>query len=193
MAINLTKGTTINLNKSGIRISEGIVIPLSWDAPQPNNTGHDFDLDVYAFLLNSSGKLQKDSDFIFYNNLVNSQVDTAVKLSGDSRTGAKEGPDETIAIRFSNMPAYVESVAIYVSIFEAEERNQNFGAVPRVDVDLIVPGESDPAVSLDLDEGFPTATSVYVATLKRDGNDWSLTKEAKGIDISLNDLIAQYS
>ena len=61
MAINLQKGQKIEIGLSKLTIG------LGWD---PNEgTGHDFDLDASAFLLNKDRRLVKESHFIFYNNL----------------------------------------------------------------------------------------------------------------------------
>ena len=59
MAINLQKGQKIDIGLSKITVG------LGWD---PNEgTGHDFDLDASAIMINSERKLLSDNHFIFYN------------------------------------------------------------------------------------------------------------------------------
>ena len=69
--------------------------------------GAAFDLDGVVFLLNAAGKVRSDADFIFYNNL--KSTDGSVLHSGDNRTGAGEGDDETVTIDLSKVPADVDA------------------------------------------------------------------------------------
>lgn len=78
MAINLQKGQKIDIGLTKLTIG------LGWD---PNEgTGHAFDLDASAFLLNSDRKLSKESHFIFYNNqwlFVNESLHSLKDLTND--------------------------------------------------------------------------------------------------------------
>ena len=64
MAINLTKGQRVSI-ESGLQLA---LVGLGWDTNRYDG-GYDFDLDASAFLLGENGKLMRDEDFIFYNNL----------------------------------------------------------------------------------------------------------------------------
>ena len=60
MAINLQKGQKIDIGLSKITVG------LGWD---PNEgTGHDFDLDASAIMIDENRKLLGEEYFIFYNN-----------------------------------------------------------------------------------------------------------------------------
>lgn len=67
MAINLSKGQKINLSKEAPGLKEAI-IGLGWDTKQFDG-GFDFDLDASAFLVGANGRVNRDEDFVFYNNL----------------------------------------------------------------------------------------------------------------------------
>ncbi|HOX51016.1 MAG TPA: TerD family protein, partial [Fibrobacteria bacterium] len=64
MAIELQKGGNVNLNKEAPGLKK-ILLGLGWDVRATD--GAAFDLDATAFLLNASGKVRGDHDFIFYN------------------------------------------------------------------------------------------------------------------------------
>ena len=64
MGVNLSKGQRVSLDKSMTKA----LIGLGWDTNSYDG-GYDFDLDACAFLLGENGKVLKDEDFIFYNNL----------------------------------------------------------------------------------------------------------------------------
>ncbi|MBN0154377.1 TerD family protein, partial [Pseudomonas aeruginosa] len=66
MALSLQKGGNLSLSKEAPGLTK-ILVGLGWD---PRSTdGTQFDLDASAFLLNASGKVRGDADFIFYNQL----------------------------------------------------------------------------------------------------------------------------
>ena len=60
MAINLQKGQKIDLGLTNITIG------LGWD---PNEgTGHDFDLDASAFMIDEKRQIPSEPFFVFYGN-----------------------------------------------------------------------------------------------------------------------------
>lgn len=64
-------------------------VGLGWDTNDYD--GADCDLDAPVFLLDENGKLLRDEDFVFYNNL--SSRDGAVVNTGDNLTGEGDGDD----------------------------------------------------------------------------------------------------
>src|SRR5699024_2407906 len=97
--------------------------------------GHDFDLDASVFLLGVNGKVRKDQDFIFYNNL--QSEDGSVTHTGDNRTGDSDGDDEQIKVNLSLIPSDVDKISFVVTIHDAESRHQNFGQVQNAYVRLL--------------------------------------------------------
>jgi tellurium resistance protein TerD len=57
------------------------LVGLGWDPRATDGT--QFDLDASAFLLNASGKVRGEADFIFYNQL--KSPDGSVEHTGDNR------------------------------------------------------------------------------------------------------------
>ena len=100
MAITLSKGQKVSLTKGNPGLKH-IVVGLGWDTNKYDG-GFDFDLDSAAFLLDENGKVNADTDFIFYNNL--KHPSEAVEHLGDNRTGDGDGDDEEILVDFSKMP-----------------------------------------------------------------------------------------
>ena len=106
MGVSLQKGQKVDLTKGNPGLSK-IVIGLGWDTNKYDG-GADFDLDVAAFLLGDSGKVNSDSDFIFYNNLVGGAG--SVNHTGDNLTGEGEGDDEQIKVDLSKVPSNISKV-----------------------------------------------------------------------------------
>ena len=103
-----------------------VVVGLGWDV-NSFDTGGDFDLDAAAFLLGESGKVTSSGDFVFYGNLKHSSG--AVEHLGDNLTGEGAGDDEQIRIDLTKVPDNIQRIAFTVTIYEAENRRQNFGMV----------------------------------------------------------------
>ena len=83
MGINLAKGQRIDLTKSNPGLTK-VIVGLGWDTNRYHG-GYDFDLDASAFLTDANSSVVQDTDFIFYNNLVD--LSGAVEHTGDNRTG----------------------------------------------------------------------------------------------------------
>ena len=190
MAVNLSKGQKISLDK-GMKMA---LIGLGWDTNRYTGSA-DFDLDASAFLLGANGKVRKDEDFIFYGNLKGEN--DCVVHTGDNRTGEGEGDDEQILIDFSKVPADVERIAITVTIYEAEERRQNFGQVSNAYVRLARrSSESDltgrEELRYDLGEDYSIETAMVVCELYRLGSDWKFNAVGAGYQGGLYALCKTY-
>lgn len=190
MAVNLSKGQRVSLDKSVTMARIG----LGWDTNRYDG-GQDFDLDACVFLLGANGKVLRDEDFIFYNNL--SARDGAVVHTGDNRTGDGDGDDEAIIIDFSKLPAEIEKIAVTVTIFDADAKRQNFGMVSNSYVRVIkidnpddVNGEEQ--LRFDLVEEFSIETSLVVCEIYRYNGDWKFNAVASGFQGGLEALCRNY-
>ena len=178
MSVSLSKGQKVSLDKSIVKAMVG----LGWDTNK-YDSGYDFDLDAAAFLLNANGKVARDEDFIFYNNL-RSRND-AVVHTGDNRTGAGEGDDEVILFDFAKMPEDVQKIAITVTIHEADARRQNFGQVSNAYVRVArMESEDDmngeEVLRFDLGEDFSIETAIVVCEIYRYNGSWKFNAVAAG-------------
>ncbi len=178
MSVSLSKGQKVSLDKSIVKAMVG----LGWDTNKYDG-GYDFDLDAAAFLLNANGKVARDEDFIFYNNL-RSRND-AVVHTGDNRTGAGEGDDEVILFDFAKMPEDVQKIAITVTIHEADARRQNFGQVSNAYVRVArMESEDDmngeEVLRFDLGEDFSIETAIVVCEIYRYNGSWKFNAVAAG-------------
>ncbi len=190
MAVNLSKGQRVSLDKSVTMARIG----LGWDVNRYDG-GQDFDLDACVFLLGANGKVIRDEDFVFYNNL--NARDGAVVHSGDNRTGDGEGDDETIFIDFSKVPAEVEKIAVTVTIFDADQKHQNFGQVSnsyvRVSkVDSPDDQGGEEVLRFDLVEEFSIETALVVCEIYRYNGDWKFNAVAAGYQGGLEALCRAY-
>lgn len=190
MAINLTKGQRVSI-ENGLQLA---LVGLGWDTNRYDG-GYDFDLDASAFLLGENGKLMRDEDFIFYNNL--ESRNKAVVHTGDNRTGDGDGDDEVIYIDFTKIPSDVKKIAICVTIDEAESRHQNFGQVSNAYIRLAKRSdefdeEGETLLKFDLEEEFSIETALVVAELYQKNGEWKFNAVAAGYQGGLAAIVRSF-
>jgi tellurium resistance protein TerD len=187
MAISLQKGGNVNLSKEAPGLTK-MIVGLGWDARATD--GAAFDLDGAVFLINSTGKVRSDADFVFYNNL--KSVDGAVVHSGDNTTGAGEGDDETITIDLSKVAADVDKISVCVTIHDAETRKQNFGMVSKAYVRCVNAAGNGEIARYDLSEDGSTEAAMIFGEVYRAGSDWKFKAIGQGFKGGLGPLAKNF-
>lgn len=187
MAVSLSKGGNVSLSKEAPGLT-AIIVGLGWDARVTD--GSAFDLDASAFLLNESGKVRSDADFIFYNN--KTSADGAVVHQGDNQSGAGEGDDETIAIDLSQVAADVRKIAISVTIHEAEARRQSFGQVSNAFIRVLNKADGKEIARYDLSEDYSTETAMIFGEIYRNGAEWKFKAVGQGFAGGLGPLAKNF-
>jgi tellurium resistance protein TerD len=188
MAISLEKGQKVDLTKGNANLVK-IVIGLGWDTNRYDGA-HDFDLDAAAFLVGASGKVNKDEDFVFYNNLKH-ESDSVIH-QGDNLTGEGEGDDEQIFVDLSKVPSNVQKIAFTVTIHDAEARRQNFGQVSNAFIRIFNDDNQEELIRYDLGEEFSVETAVVVGELYRLGHDWKFSAIGSGFKGGLRALCLNF-
>ena len=188
MAINLSKGQKISLTKDNPGLTK-ILVGLGWDI---NNfdSGSAFDLDASTFLLGANGKCPTDSEFIFYSQP--EHTSGSVKYLGDNRTGEGEGDDEQIIVDLSLVPANIERIAFTATIYDAEQRRQNFGQVSNAFIRVVDMASNTELVRYDLGEDFSIEASVVAGELYRHNGEWKFNAIGSGFQGGLAALCAYY-
>ncbi|AXA92359.1 TerD family protein [Massilia sp. YMA4] len=187
MAISLQKGGNVNLSKEAPGLSQ-LTVGLGWDAR--SSDGAAFDIDSSAFMLKVDGKVRSDLDFIFYNNL--KSADGSVQHSGDNRTGAGDGDDETVRLDLSKVPADVDRIAFCVTIHEADSRRQNFGQVQKAFIRCVNAATNQEIARYDLSEDSSTETSMVFGEVYRNGADWKFKAVGQGYKGGLGALASSF-
>ncbi len=187
MPINLSKGQKVDLTKENPGL-KSIMVGLGWDV-NAYDSGADFDLDAAAFMLGENGKCITEKEFIFYGNLEHNSG--AVKHMGDNLTGEGEG-DEQIQVDLTKIPANVQKIAFTVTIYEAEERRQNFGQVSNAFIRIVDEATNTELIHYDLGEDFSIETAVVVGELYRHNGEWKFNAIGSGFQGGLAALCGHY-
>ena len=188
MAITLSKGQKVSLTKGNPGLKH-IVVGLGWDTNKYDG-GFDFDLDSAAFLLDENGKVNADTDFVFYNNLKHSSG--AVEHLGDNLTGEGNGDDEQVKVDLSLVPQNISKIAFTVTIHEALERRQNFGQVNNSYVRVVNSDNEEELLRYDLGEEFSIETAIVVCEIYRHNGEWKFSAVGSGFEGGLEALCRSY-
>jgi len=191
MAINLSKGQSINLDKKRNNLTS-MSMGLGWDtrqaAPQGgffkrllSSGGGDFDLDGFALLLGANGRLGTDKDVVYFGNLRSS--DGSTQHSGDNLTGAGEGDDEVIALNLPQVPDRIMRIVFGVNIYKGGSRQQHFGLVSNAFVRAIDgDGKEMARYNLSGSAEYTGKTSMLMGELVRSGEDWDFRAVGEVLD-----------
>jgi tellurium resistance protein TerD len=185
--INLEKKKPINLSKAVPSLNL-IRVGLSWDDEKIN--GQSPDCDSSVFMLGENGKIPDESYFVFYNNLISG--DGSVRHSGDNRTGAGDGDDETIDITLSKVNTSCLQIIVAITINNTDE-GFNFSTVKNPSVRIYNSANNDIICQYDLTESFPGCDSLIIGQFFRNGSDWEFEALANAFTGGLGTTVEMYS
>lgn len=188
MSVSLIKGQRVDLTK-GRPSLKNILIGLGWDVNQYSGEA-DFDLDASVFMTKGNGKVGSDDDFVFYGNLEHKTK--SVIHTGDNRTGDGDGDDEVIKVRFDSIPSDYTKLSVAVTIYDADNRLQNFGMVNNAYVRVVDEETGEELIRYDLSEDFSTETAIVVADIYKKNGEWKFKAVGSGYNGGLASLCGQY-
>lgn len=169
MAISLQKGQTVSLAKSGGGTLTRVRMGLGWDAVVKKGLFRskqaEIDLDATAVLYDAKGGVV---DQVWFQQL--RSKDGSVTHTGDNRTGAGDGDDESIVVELGQLPASIQTMVFVVNSFTGQDFTQIENAFCR----LVDETNGQELARYDL-TGSGTHTAQIMAKVSRDGAGWSMT------------------
>ncbi|MFB4299583.1 TerD family protein [Actinomadura sp. NTSP31] len=175
MGVSLAKGGNVSLTKAAPNLT-AVTVGLGWDVRA--TTGADFDLDASALMLAATGKVMSDQHFVFFNNL--KSPDGSVEHTGDNLTGEGEGDDESINVDLTGVPPECDRIVFPVSIYDADNRQQNFGQVRNAFIRIVNRADGGELARFDLTEDASTETAMVFGELYRHGAEWKFRAVGQG-------------
>ncbi|MFE6871780.1 TerD family protein [Kitasatospora sp. NPDC057692] len=186
MSVTLAKGGNVSLTKAAPNLTQ-VQIGLGWDAR--STTGAPFDLDASA-LLCSGGRVLGDEYFVFYNNL--KSPEGSVEHTGDNLTGDGDGDDEVVLVNLDLVPAQVDKVVFPVSIYDAENRSQNFGQVRNAYIRVVNSVDGQEIARYDLTEDASSETAMIFGELYRYAGEWKFRAVGQGYASGLRGIALDF-
>ncbi|AVH84946.1 hypothetical protein RsoM2USA_17 [Ralstonia phage RsoM2USA] len=175
MVLDLTKVAPSLVNLKG---------RLHWDSHPLKNSQYGFDLDIFAFVLDTNGKLGAATDVAFFNN----KKAHGVEIPKDVRDG---GEDEEVFITLPNVPADKVQIDLYVFIHEYAKRGQNFSQIANAKFDLENVDTGDVLARYSVSQ-YGAETALHVGSLVRSGSNWSFEPAGVAAVADPNQVLQAY-
>ena len=174
MAVNLTKGQKISLEKESGGGLQKVVMGLGWDMAKSGGGGFlsgmlgggndSIDLDASCLLFDAQNALK---DTVYFGQL--KSKDGSIRHSGDNLTGEGDGDDEQITVDLATMPAWVDTLVFTVSSF----RGQSFDKVANAYCRLVNPSNGQEIARYQLSAQGPHTAQVMTKLYKHNG-EWKM-------------------
>lgn len=174
----IRKGQKVSLETQG-KLT-GIDACLGW-----NTSNAACDVDVSAFLLNSSGKVSGDTWFVFYGQTLSPDGSTEfLHCQGDDR--------EIISIDFTKLNTDVQKIVFVLTINEALERNLNFSMLKDAYVRIMDHASKKEIASFKMDEYYSNVTSMMIGEIYYYNDQWKFNAVGNGVARDLAGLCEFY-
>jgi len=188
MAINLTKGQTINLNKDEHDLSS-MTIGLGWKIEEKKSSffgglfgggkQENLDLDAIAFLLDENDKVKTlgndklvGGDIVFFNSL--RHPTGTVYHSGDNRVGGSgANDDEQIVVELNSIQEPYCKIVFIVCIYQGQEKSQHFGMVESAYIRAVdANGNEIARYALNVDPSYTGRCTMVFGEVYRKDSGW---------------------
>ncbi|MGL4449821.1 MAG: TerD family protein [Sarcina sp.] len=185
--LNLKKNDVLNLTKKDPGLKE-LRIGAGWDVAHKSlfGFGHDYDLDLFAFLVDKDFKGRKNS-LIYYGHM----DENGVKLHGDNRTGAGDGDDEVITIKLDNIPNWCRTIILGVNIYQGKERKQSFAKVRNSYIRVLNEETGKPLCNFSLEQDTNQSISFIGSMINYEDDHWNFKAIGEFNKLSLQNMCSQ--
>ena len=168
--VSLVKGQSVSLVKSGGGTLTKVRMGLGWDAMKKKgmfggSKSQSIDLDASCLLFDAGKQLV---DQVWFQQL--RSKDGSVQHTGDNRTGAGDGDDESVLVDLQQLPAVVTTLVFVVNSFTG----QSFAQIENAFCRLVDSTDDKELARYDL-TGSGTHNAQVMAKVSRDGSGWSMT------------------
>ena len=95
-------------------------------------------------------------------------------------------------VDLSKVPADIEKIDFVVTIYDAENRKQNFGQVSNAFIRIVNEENNEEVIRYDLGEDFSIETSIIVGEIYRHNGEWKFNAIGSGFNGGLAALGKNY-
>jgi len=184
--LSLTKDQKVDLTKTNPGL-KAVAMGLGWDLQD----GKTFDLDSFAFLC-KDGKLLDAATpkncVCYFGNLTL----PGVKHSGDNLTGAGDGDDETITVKFDELPTDCNEVYFGMNIYN--QPSASLGQVKNAFCRAYNAEDTAKTsiIRYDLSEDYGSANGIIVGKLYKYNDEWKFQALGEVKNGDINQIAANY-
>ena len=175
----MRKGQKLPLEASG-RLS-AVKVCLGWNVKRA-----ECELDVSAFLLDSSGKVPGDDWFVFYGQTTS--PDGSCVFSADGGSSDRE----IITVDFNRLNAGISKIVFVLTINDALEKHLNFSMVKDAYIRIFDNLTGVNIVSFMLEDYYANVTSMMIGELYIHNGAWKFNAVGSGVARDLAGLCELY-
>ncbi|TRW86406.1 TerD family protein [Mycolicibacterium sp. 018/SC-01/001] len=169
MSVNLSKGQRISLEKRGGGTLTQVRMGLGWDAIKKRGLfakrTQEIDLDASCLVFNAGGQR---TDEVWFQQL--RAKSGAIIHTGDNRTGAGDGDDESIIVDLQALPADAHTLVFVVNSYTGQDFSQIENAYCR-----LIDSSSEQEIARYELTGSGRHTAQVMAKVTCDGPAWTMT------------------
>jgi len=175
MSVSLTKGQGVSLQKQDGSQLSLVRMGLGWDPIKKRGLfgSRELEVDLDASAVMFAG--QQPVDVAFFNHLRSN--DGSVVHTGDNRTGAGDGDDESIMVDLPRVPAHIDTIFLTVTSYEGHTFEQIENAFCR----LVDETNGQELARYTLTGGYP-AKAMIMVKLVRSANGWGMQAIGEAAD-----------
>lgn len=169
MSVNLSKGQRVSMTKRGGGALTEVRMGLGWDAVKKRgffgSRAQEIDLDASCLVYDRNGRRM---DQVWWKQLTSR--DGSIVHTGDNRTGAGDGDDESIVVDLQALHPDVSTLVFVVNSFTGQNFSQIENATCR-----LVDSSTETEIARYVLTGSGNHNSQVMAKVTRDGTGWSMT------------------
>ncbi|ROO86326.1 tellurium resistance protein TerZ [Actinocorallia herbida] len=167
MAVSMVKGQRISLEKPGGGGLTKVRMGLGWDAIKKKGFfgSREQEIDLDATVVVYAG--DQIADVVYFGQLTSR--DGSIRHTGDNRTGAGDGDDETIQVDLARLPVHVTSLVFVVNSFQGQTFNEVANAFCR-----LVDDQTGAELARYTLTGGGSHTAMVMARIYRNGDAWKM-------------------
>ncbi|MBN4049382.1 TerD family protein [Clostridium estertheticum] len=185
-SIKLGKGQKLSINQNAKNLSK-LIVTLDYNAIVKGH--NEFDLDVSVFMVDINDKTV-EKDFIFYENM--RSTCGGIVISSDHNTYLKDAYNECIQLDLNLIPSHIQKLAFTVTIYEATERNQNFGQLTEGYIRILAGDSKQEILNYKFNDDLSIETAMVVAEIYRYKSEWKINCIGSGFRGGLAALCDNY-
>ncbi len=173
----LSKGQKADITKG--RDVNDITVQLGW-----NTLRSGIGVDAAAFLLSGQNRCERDEDFIFYGNPVSRDGAVAHAAEGENRA--------SLSISLSRIPEQYVRIAVTLTIYEGEQRNQRMKDLSGLQLTLTDRRTGEELHRFEYGADLSEETAVVAGELYRHQGEWKFSAIGSGYNGGLAALCSSY-
>jgi stress response protein SCP2/uncharacterized protein (AIM24 family) len=156
-------------------------IGINWD----KDLIKDYDIDASLLLLSERGKIEKEEDFIFYNNP--DSPDGMIKLDCYGNNNYLK----LISFNLERVANSISKILLVLTIDNGLRLNQRFGNVKNLNIDVLDADKKNIYLRYPI-EGLTHETAIITMEIYKHNNTWKVNAVGIGFNAGLDKILMQY-